>query len=182
MAIIRQCVVAALIFVSLAFSQVALAGDIDDDTKEHNGNNATSEFFSKINGNNEGNIFSEKFTFSFAGLHDFDAEVSATHPNGRVGMAISSFDLYNEGEQLIATGTLDGSDKKGKWNMSLDKLAGGAYFLQVGGLMISRASDTMRGEYNLSPIPEADTYAMLLAGLGLIGFLSHRRRVSEKFS
>jgi len=28
----------------------------------------------------------------------------------------------------------------------------------------------------LSPVPEADTYAMLIAGLGLMGFMGHRRK------
>jgi hypothetical protein len=29
---------------------------------------------------------------------------------------------------------------------------------------------------NTSPVPEVDTYAMMLAGLGLMGFVAHRRR------
>jgi probable HAF family extracellular repeat protein len=32
---------------------------------------------------------------------------------------------------------------------------------------------------NLSPIPEPETYAMLLAGLGLLGFIARRRMVIE---
>ncbi|MEK7708235.1 MAG: FxDxF family PEP-CTERM protein, partial [Pseudomonadota bacterium] len=31
------------------------------------------------------------------------------------------------------------------------------------------------GTMNISPIPEPETYAMLLAGLGLIGFSARRR-------
>ena len=36
------------------------------------------------------------------------------------------------------------------------------------------------GEYeyddDVSPVPEANTYAMMLAGLGLVGFMVYRRR------
>ncbi len=32
----------------------------------------------------------------------------------------------------------------------------------------------------LSPVPEPETYAMLLAGLGLIGMVAYRRKVSGK--
>ena len=32
---------------------------------------------------------------------------------------------------------------------------------------------------NLSPIPEPETYAMLLAGLGLLGFAARRRILRE---
>jgi len=34
------------------------------------------------------------------------------------------------------------------------------------------------GIATLAPVPEADTYAMMLAGLGLVGFMAHRRRKS----
>jgi hypothetical protein len=33
-------------------------------------------------------------------------------------------------------------------------------------------------DFNLSPIPEPETYAMLLAGLGLMGFMARRRKAS----
>jgi len=33
-------------------------------------------------------------------------------------------------------------------------------------------------EFNAAPIPEPETYAMLLAGLGLLGFMARRRKVS----
>lgn len=34
----------------------------------------------------------------------------------------------------------------------------------------------MEGVATLAPVPEAETYAMMLAGLGLVGFMAHRRR------
>jgi hypothetical protein len=34
----------------------------------------------------------------------------------------------------------------------------------------------LEGIATLAPVPEADTYAMMLAGLGLVGFMAHRRR------
>ncbi|MDP3420705.1 MAG: PEP-CTERM sorting domain-containing protein [Thiobacillus sp.] len=36
----------------------------------------------------------------------------------------------------------------------------------------------LEGIATLAPVPEADTYAMMLAGLGLVGFMAHRRRKS----
>ena len=33
---------------------------------------------------------------------------------------------------------------------------------------------------SVTPVPEPETYAMLLAGLGLIGFTASRRRVSKQ--
>lgn len=34
----------------------------------------------------------------------------------------------------------------------------------------------LEGIATLAPVPEADTYAMMLAGLGLVGLMAHRRR------
>lgn len=31
--------------------------------------------------------------------------------------------------------------------------------------------------YNISPVPEAESYAMFLAGLGMIGWMSRRRKI-----
>lgn len=36
----------------------------------------------------------------------------------------------------------------------------------------------LEGVATLAPVPEADTYAMMLAGLGLVGFMARRRRTS----
>jgi hypothetical protein len=33
---------------------------------------------------------------------------------------------------------------------------------------------------NIAPVPEPETYAMLLAGLGLMGFVARRRKQSAK--
>lgn len=36
----------------------------------------------------------------------------------------------------------------------------------------------LEGVVTMAPVPEADTYAMMLAGLSLVGFMAHRRRKS----
>lgn len=36
----------------------------------------------------------------------------------------------------------------------------------------------LEGIATMAPVPEADTYAMMLAGLGLVGLMAHRRRMS----
>jgi hypothetical protein len=52
----------------------------------------------------------------------------------------------------------------------------GNYFYEVTG----NVTGTLAGSYllfsSITPVPEADTYAMMLAGLGLMGFMVRRRR------
>lgn len=60
-------------------------------------------------------------------------------------------------------------------SLSLGPSAAGSYYLNVSGL--TRGS--MGGAYSggISATPEPETYAMLLAGLGVMGAIARRRRV-----
>ena len=65
-------------------------------------------------------------------------------------------------------------------------LAPGAYNLQISGTTTNAAYAWYGGQLNLvssstvsAPIPEPETYAMMLAGLGLMGFVARRRRQKE---
>jgi hypothetical protein len=43
----------------------------------------------------------------------------------------------------------------------------------------SAISASYGGSMAVSPVPEPETYAMMLAGLGLVGFMARRRRKTE---
>jgi hypothetical protein len=45
-----------------------------------------------------------------------------------------------------------------------------------GGLIPGHNLGSYSGTLNVSPVPEPETYAMLLAGLGLVGFMVRRRK------
>jgi hypothetical protein len=57
-------------------------------------------------------------------------------------------------------------------------LLAGSYTLQIKGTVTGTGGGSYAGVMNISPVPEADTYAMLLAGLGVVGFMSRRRRIN----
>jgi hypothetical protein len=58
-------------------------------------------------------------------------------------------------------------------------LAAGTYTLQIRGTVFGSSGGSYAGVLNLTnPIPEPETYAMMLAGLGLMGFMSRRRKTS----
>jgi hypothetical protein len=51
-------------------------------------------------------------------------------------------------------------------------------FIDPQGTFIALNETSGGVDFNLSPIPEPETYAMLLAGLGLMGFMTRRRKSS----
>jgi hypothetical protein len=57
-----------------------------------------------------------------------------------------------------------------------NSLNAGDYYLQVSGNMVSNTSAAFGGAVMLAPVPEPETYGMMLAGLGVLGFLARRRR------
>ena len=63
-------------------------------------------------------------------------------------------------------------------------LAAGSYDLRISGLALGPASTSYySGKLTLAttamPIPEPETYAMILAGLGLMGFVARRRKQKD---
>lgn len=65
-------------------------------------------------------------------------------------------------------------------------LGAGDYILEIRGDVVGSAGGGYAGLLNISPIPEAGECAMLLFGLGLIGFIAARRKrnagVIEEFA
>lgn len=55
-------------------------------------------------------------------------------------------------------------------------LPAGVYQLRVSGTGITGASASYGGNIVATPVPEPQSYAMLLAGLGVVGYLTGRRR------
>ena len=57
-------------------------------------------------------------------------------------------------------------------------LLAGSYTLQVKGTVAGSSGGSYAGVLNIAnPVPEAQSYAMLLAGLGMLGFMSRRHRI-----
>ncbi|MFZ3289766.1 MAG: FxDxF family PEP-CTERM protein [Telluria sp.] len=51
--------------------------------------------------------------------------------------------------------------------------------MQVSGTLVSTGSGSFGANLNLAPVPEPETYGMMLAGLGILGMLSRRRKNSS---
>ena len=110
---------------------------------------------------------------SFLGINNLQARLYAGHSNttGSVGGSIISpwGTMVNPVpgvtiETVVLNPTLP--------------LVAGIYTLQIRGAVTGSGGGSYAGVLNLTPVPEPETYAMLLAGLGLVGFISRRRQFS----
>ena len=81
--------------------------------------------------------------------------------------------LFNGDDTLLATSvTPGGSSLALAWTASPT----GSYYLAVGGISNGEQGGIYTGAISVTVVPEPETYAMMLAGLGALGFLARRRR------
>jgi hypothetical protein len=135
--------------------------------------------------------FSDLFTFSV--LHNIGASISAQGITVRsLGTSLDSIQLYAGsftslaalvGATLLSTSAVETSVKgirtADNLYLDFDSLPPKTDFTMV---INGTAATTYNSHYTtlieLSPAPEPETYAMLLAGLGLTGFIARRRQKS----
>ena len=141
----------------------------------------TAYFGDSFGADNEGNTFADQFTFTIASTigHNLDAVVASISRSGDVGLDITGLALYGADDVLITAGEEVQAGALDLWSLASDDLAAGDYYLQVSGELLSADGASLGGAVALAPVPEPGTYGMMLGGLGVLGFLAHRRRAKQ---
>lgn len=113
--------------------------------------------------------FVDKFFFTLSAESLVSSNVAA------FGILAGSYGIYNAADSSSTGNLWSFGAAKGEENVVT--LGPGSYFFRLNG-------DTAAGSgvYSLSsaaaavPVPEPETYALLLAGLGVVGFVARRRK------
>lgn len=137
-------------------------------------------FGDKFKNNQKSNFFNDVFTFDVKQVSDLSIVLTSQSTSALNGLNLTSFGLYGSagGSQLMG-GTQELTGIRDKWTLSFANLAVGSYYLKVGGDIVSNSGATFTANGALMPVisavPEPETYAMFIAGMGLM-VLSLRRR------
>ncbi len=122
-----------------------------------------------------GKTFSDTYYFTIPALSSAVSNVSAISFDDTTGIDFSLFSLYKVGSNVAAaTGSLNADS--GLWVLSGNNLSSGSYYFKVEGTVTTADAVIYSGNLTVTAVPEAETYAMLLAGLGLLGFVARRRK------
>ncbi|MGZ3183969.1 MAG: FxDxF family PEP-CTERM protein [Telluria sp.] len=139
---------------------------------------AGSAFFGGLfTGNNSGNTFTDVYNFSLATPGALTADLLSVSGNAKNGLDITGYSLYSSTGTLVTGGNQLSTGLTDQWSINSGSLAAGNYQLRVTGSVLSQAAGKYYGSVTMAQaVPEPQTYAMLLAGLGLMGVAARRRR------
>ncbi|MCY0910550.1 FxDxF family PEP-CTERM protein [Massilia antarctica] len=177
----KSLIAAAVLATASLGSTAAFAADISHSTQALSVIDNSANFGSSFVQNNLNNTFMDKFSFSITRVpHDFDAIVTSFTRNATTGMDITNMSLFSGAGTLITTGLQESTGATDVWSLRADSLGLGNYYLQVSGKMVSGTAGSFGGTVMLAPVPEPETYGMMLAGLGVVGFLARRRKAAKQ--
>jgi hypothetical protein len=184
----KKTLLAAIVFATASFGTAAMAQTTIGNTPQTLSLTDNAGFFGDVLGaNNKGATFADKFTFSVNGTKgsNLDAIISSISHSANTGLDITGLALYGVGtngatDKLVASGSMMQSGNIDVWTISTNNLMAGNYYLQVSGNMVSTSAASFGGAVSLAaPVPEPETYGMMLGGLGLLGFLARRRKAKQ---
>jgi hypothetical protein len=131
-----------------------------------------------------GDTFADTYTFSIATGFDSSASLTSTYLNTTTvhdlsisSYTLSAYDATTGAYSTVYTGVSTTSGTTDTWSLVANDLTSGTYALTVTGTVVGNAGGTYAGDLaiNVSPVPEPATYGMLMAGLGLMGFVARRK-------
>jgi hypothetical protein len=192
----NKSLIAGIVFATATFGSSAVMAQTGGGTTSTIGNtpqvldltDGSGFFGDTFAAGNNGATFADHFTFSVTGTMpmNFDAIVSSISRTADTGLDFSGLSLYRvgggtgtggtAGDTLISSGTSLQTGSVDVWTLSSDNLQAGDYYVMVGGNLVSDTSGSFGGAVMLAPVPEPETYGMMLAGLGVLGFLARRRK------
>lgn len=115
--------------------------------------------------NTRGPYFEDIYEINLTQVSDFSYSITeiTTGNNAQYDVTFMNYGFYDANGEAVTT---------------LTNLAAGTYFLTATGKLAGSLGGDFNVSFNinpLTPVPEADTYALMLAGLGLMGLVSRRK-------
>ena len=129
--------------------------------------------------------FSDIFTFSLPANGGSGYSVTnSPHPRFGVNTVLATLSLFSNADGILNNGDdtfLRSSTSPGPNSLSMvwHAAPAGKYYIKVAGNATGANGGLYSGAISVAAItavPEPETYAMMLAGLGALGFLARRRR------
>ena len=132
-----------------------------------------------------GQTFTDRFTFTVNETipQTLDAIVSSISNEASTGLDITGLSLLDSTDATVSSGTALNGGRIDVWTLSNDLLVNGDYVMEVRGNILGNTAMTTGGSFGgavmLAPVPEPETYGMMLGGLGILAFLARSRKSKQ---
>jgi len=124
-------------------------------------------------------VFTDTWTFSLAGSSFLINSSTSSAAVGDRDLDYTSVTLLDSEDAIVRTFTDNSVGLTEIYRLTETLLAAGDYSIVISGVNSAlQASYSANLSVVASPIPEPETYALMLAGLGAIGFVMVRRKRS----
>jgi hypothetical protein len=172
-----KSLIAAVVLATASLgSSAVMAADITTPPQALNLVGTSAFFGDSFDIDQMSDTFADHFTFNVSGQPaNFDAIVSSISRTAATGLDITGLALFTSGGTQVKNGGSLHTGAIDVWTLNANNLAVGNYYVQVSGTMVSDTSGSFGGAVMLAPVPEPAAYGMMLAGLGLVGFMARRR-------
>lgn len=181
-----------LMSVALAATSVAAHASVDlsapaSDLSAQLADASSADFGQTISLANAGqaglgnNFFIDNYTFTLTASNDLSALMTSLIAAPNTGLTITGFNLLSGANVLLAghQDTTNFSVLDQAWAFdSVLPLAAGSYTLQVTGYVADADGGSYSGNIAIAAVPEPEAFALLLAGLGIVGFAARRRKLA----
>ncbi len=127
-----------------------------------------------------GNFFNDHYYFTTDEVFDVSSLLTSLTSGSGTGLTVTGFELRSQNGIVFhgiheISGAHPASDQA--WRLIAEHpLEVGYYSIEVNGYVNSANGGSYSGNVAVASVPEADAYAMLLAGLGWLGLVARRRR------
>jgi len=121
--------------------------------------------------------FTDMITFSVPSLSDITSTTVANNLLSVLNLDNGTVTLFREaGESDVELGSYNFDGTTGSTWHTMVGLTAGDYYYQITGDATGHHGAFYSITSTVTPVPEPETYAMLLAGLGVVGSLYRRRK------
>ena len=104
-----------------------------------------------------------------------DALTKFNIDGGKVELFLSNGDLNYTNDVSMGSFAFDSTAA----NTTFSSLSAGDYYYQITGTVMGNKGGGYQLFSEVSPVPEPETYAMLMVGLSLVGFMARRRKTDN---
>lgn len=171
-----KSIILATMLATAGFSAQAATYELEYDTVGGFSATAGNTYSTKFG------AFADQFLFNLDHTFEAGSTVTSSYVKGK-DIQITGLNIVQYGDNgiiktVVGTNGLptSGVGTSDYWTLDTSWLVAGNYYLEVKGNVLGANGGSYAASLNVAAVPEPETYAMLAAGLGLIGFMGRRKQ------